>query len=113
MDSGNLSLFLVLFQIHEGEHVGHSGSEHLYNNMPKRYRDQSRGSMATKLGLKSPFWHLQAVYSNLALLVERNRHPLKLAQEMKDSWKAPLAEKRCSEGRGSTWSQRAVRQPGM
>lgn len=76
-------------------------------NMPKGYSDQSRGSIATNLRLKSPFQHLQAVYFHLVRLVERNRHPLKLAQEMRDSLRATLAWKWCGEDRGSTWSQRA------
>lgn len=51
--------------------MGHGGQEqHLQYG--KGCSDKSRGSAATKLGFKSPFQHLQAVYSNLTLLVERN-----------------------------------------
>lgn len=38
-------------------------------NMEKECGDKSRGSIATKLGFKSPFQDLRAAYSNLTVLV--------------------------------------------
>lgn len=81
-------------------------------NMPKRYSDKNRGSIATKLGSQSLFQHLQAVYSQLALLIEMTWHPLKLAQEIMGSFRATWCRNCEGGGRGSVWPQRVLHWPG-